>query len=522
MTRRASLATAACAALLAAGCGGGGGGSSSFTGPDPASVTPAGAPVFAEAVVRPQGGQKAALDAALSKLLARDDPGSFIVDRIDRALAGEAKGFTYESDVAPWLGPRAGIFFQTFTARARGAAVLSVTDAAAARQAIAKASSGSGKRERKATYRGVGYRLSGDGTATGLVGDLVVTGSRQAFEDAVDASRGSSLAESSDFKQQLDSEPDDQVAFAYADPRGIASALVGSGQLTERQLSFLGNSTLRPLLQQPVAVSVSATSDQLSLQASAAASGSTPSLQESSLLRDFPADSWLAFAATDAGQGLEQSLGATGKALGFDLGSELGQWAGDVGGFVRGTSLFGLGGALVLESRDEQASARTLDDLQHALSRDRSVQVEPLSAPGEHGFSLSPAGVPIELQFVQHGGEVVAGVGSDSVDQVLSPSSTLGDSDAFKAATDALGSDFSPVAFLDFVPLGQLLDSFPQVRDDPDYRQATPYLDHLDFLAVGGRDEGDRRSVRIVLGLRDAPAAAGQTAAANAPAATVP
>jgi hypothetical protein len=63
---RAALATAACAGLLLIGCGGGGRTTASFTGPDPATLTPASAPLFAEAVVRPEGDQKDALDSALS------------------------------------------------------------------------------------------------------------------------------------------------------------------------------------------------------------------------------------------------------------------------------------------------------------------------------------------------------------------------------------------------------------------------------------------------------------------------
>ena len=50
-----------------------------------------------------------------------------------------------------------------------------------------------------------------------------------------------------------------------------------------------------------------------------------------------------------------------------------------------GTSLFGLGGALVLETSDEQASAQTLDQLQRALGNDPAVSVEPLTEAGEQG-----------------------------------------------------------------------------------------------------------------------------------------
>jgi hypothetical protein len=230
-------------------------------------------------------------------------------------------------------------------------------------------------------------------------------------------------------------------------------------------------------------------------------------------LSDFPSDSWLAFAVADAGPTLGRGLGAAAQqALGFDLGSELEDWAGDFGGFVSGTSLFGLNGALVIETGDDQASAKTLDDLEQRLSRIPEVRISPLSTGGARGFSLTPSGAPIQVQFVQQDGKVVVGLGSDSVDQVLSPDSELDGSDAFEAATDAL-EGFSPVTFVDFVPLFQLVESFPQVTEDPDYQSAKPYLDHLGFLVMGGRSEGDRNSVRVVLGLRDAPSDSGESQA---------
>ena len=226
---------------------------------------------------------------------------------------------------------------------------------------------------------------------------------------------------------------------------------------------------------------------------------------------------WLAFAVTDAGQAYGRVLdriradagSALGGGLGFDLVNQVTRWAGDIGGFAGGTSLFGLSGALVLETSDEQASARTLDQLQRMLGNDPAVSVEPLTDAGEHGFSLDPAGAPISFQVVQRGDKVVAGL-ADSVSDVFSPSSTLGDSDVFNSAADALGEDFAPVTFVDFVPLFQLVGGFPQVRSDPDYQSAKPYLDHLDYLVLGARGDQDRAEVRMVLGLRDAPAEAGE------------
>jgi uncharacterized protein DUF3352 len=505
-----------------AGCGGDGS-PSAPAGPDPATLAPADAPLFAEGVVRPEGDQQEALDSALSKLLATDDPGAFVVEQLDKVLPRSDAGLTYEDDIEPWLGEQAGIFFETFTGDADGAAVVATTDPQASDQAIEKAAAADEESERRRSYEGVDYLLDRGGTAAGVVGDFLVAGTENAFRDAVDASNGRSLAGSGDFKAQLDQAPDDRVGFVYADPRAILDALQKSGQVSSAQVESAGPG-LEALLSQPVTASVTATSDQLALQASAA-TGAAPAPQESPLLRDFPQDAWLAFAVTDAGQtwrlldriraGPESGFPPLGGGRGFDLATQVARWAGDIGGFVGGTSLFGLSGALVLETSDEQASVKTLDQLQRALGNDPAVSVEPLTGAGEHGFSLTPTGVPISFQVVQRGGRVVAGL-ADSVSDVFSPSSTLGDSDAFKSAADALGGDFAPVTFVDFVPLFQLVDSLPQAQSDPDYRSAKPYLDHLDYLVLGGRSDQDRAEVRMVLGLRDAPAQAGGDSGAAA------
>jgi Protein of unknown function (DUF3352) len=517
------------AAAVLAGCGGGGGTTASFTGPDPAAMTPANAPFFGEVVVRPQGDQKEALQDALSKLLATDDPGGFFIRQLNSELAvpGSDKGLSYD-DIEPWLGQRAGLFLTSFkkdeegASVAQGAGLVATTDPAATQRAIDKAEAADPTDDRKRTYKGFDYALDRNGQAAGIVGDFLVVGDEQGFKKAVDASEGDSLADSAGFKTQLDQAPDDQFGFLYANPRGLVDALEKVGELTAGQVRAAGPQ-VQALLGQPVAASVSATSDQLALQASVAASAAASS-QESSLLRDFPEDAWVAFAASDAGQTygrvLDQIQAGTGSGqplggLGFDLGGQITRWAGDVGGFVGGTSLFGLSGALVLATNDEQASAHTLDQLQRALEGDPALSIQPLTEHGERGFSLTLAAAPIQFQVVQRDGKVVAGL-ADSVNDVFSPSSTLGDSDAFNSATDALGEDFAPVTFIDFGPLFQLVDGFPQAQSDPGYQSAKPYLDHLDYFVLGARRDQDRAEVRLALGLKDAPAQAGDSGAASA------
>ncbi|HXE98864.1 MAG TPA: DUF3352 domain-containing protein [Solirubrobacterales bacterium] len=502
---------------LLAGCGGDGGGPSPSTGPDPATVSPADAALFAEGVVRPDGDRKQALDSALSKLLATDDPGALVVDRLDEALASGDTGLTYRDDIEPWLGERAGFFLRGSQGETPGAAVIATTDPAVAQRAIDKAAAADEQPERRRSYQGVDYLVDRDGTAAGLVGDFVVAGTQRAFRDAVDASKQRSLAESGEFEAQLDQAPQDWVGFLYLEPRKILDDLQKSGIAAAAEASS-ATPRLEQLLGQPVSAAISASSDQLALQASAAA-GAAPASQESELLKGFPEESWLAFAIADVGETYGSLLrqvrpgaGAADARLGGGLGSELAdqisRWAGDLGGFITGTSLFSVGGALVVQTDDEQASATTLDRLRRALGNDPRLSVEPLTDTSDQGFSFSPAGVPISFTVVQHDDKVVAGLAA-SVEDVLSPSSTLDDSDAFNSGADALGDDFAPQTFIDFVPLLELIESFPQARDDPDYRSAKPYLDHLDYFVLGTRSDGDRAELRMVLGLRDAPAETG-------------
>ena len=173
-----------------AGCGGGGG-PSAPAGPDPATLAPADAPLFGEGVVRPEGDRKEALESALSKLLATDDPGAFVVEQLDEALAGSDTGLAYQDDIEPWLGEQAGFFLETFTEDADGAVVIAATDPQAANAAIETAAAADKVPERRSSYEGVDYLVDRRGTAAGLLGDFVVIGTENAFRDAVDAPRAS-------------------------------------------------------------------------------------------------------------------------------------------------------------------------------------------------------------------------------------------------------------------------------------------------------------------------------------------
>ena len=511
--RRALAALAAGACVLAAGCGGGG--AQPAPGPDPASVAPPGSPLFAEATVTPTGDQRTALHDALSKLLSTDDPGGFIADQIQNSLDSGKSGLDFKTDIEPWLGPRAGFFLENFANNADGAFVAATTDAAATQRTIDKAAAADKTPEHQRTYRGVSYQVDAKGNAAGIVGDFFVAGTETAFKDAVDASDGHSLADNSRFSSERDATPADRFAFAYLDPGATLASLTQSGQVTTAESAAL-RGALGDRLNEPVTVALSAASDHLALQVSSP-SAPAPSTRQSELLAQMPGDSWLAFAVSDIGQTYAQVARQGGvpslqPQVGFDLGGELERWAGDVAGYVRGSSILGLGGAVVIETTDEQASSRTLAELQAVLARNPDLSVQAL-AGGEQGFTVSPVGVPIQFEVVQRDGKVVAGLGSNSVDDALSPSTKLGDQAGFDSAVTALGEEFAPSLYFSFPGWLQLADS-TSAASDPDYERAKPYLEALDYLIVGIQTAGNRDTVRAVLGLREAPSGGAAAAAA--------
>ena len=219
--------------------------------------------------------------------------------------------------------------------------------------------------ERRRSYKGVDYLREPGGTSTGVVGDFVVSGTENAFRDAVDTYKGeSSLAESGDFTAQLDQAPDDRVGFVYAEPRAIVDALekLGRADLSGRRSA--AGPQLEALLGEPAVAWVSAASDELTLQASAAA-GAAPGVAGVAAVAGLPGERLVRLRASPTPA---RPTGACSTRSGtapdpaypqLDGGARLrprrqiSRWAGDVGGFVAGTSLFGLGGALVLETNDE-------------------------------------------------------------------------------------------------------------------------------------------------------------------------
>jgi hypothetical protein len=257
--RRSFLPRFAAALLLVlvlaalAGCG-----SSSSPGTDanPAGVVPASAPLYAGAVVRPSGTLKTNATAAAMTLTHQPDSSSRLVQVLQ--LPGSPP-LTYSHDIAPWLGPNAGIFLSSLSTSSagtaqlqqlltqvlqgssttsawpfgatgvQGAIVLDTSDAAKAGSFISAEAKHAGARA--ASYRGVIYQTTSGGDAFGIIDRLAVLGTVTGLHGVIDTELGGpSLAHSASYSKLLASAPSGALAHIYSNPgaSGSGNAVGGS------------------------------------------------------------------------------------------------------------------------------------------------------------------------------------------------------------------------------------------------------------------------------------------------------
>src|SRR5262245_22285198 len=138
----AIFACGAVATLAVAGCGGGDDGGDVDLGT--AAAVPENAPIYFDATVKPTGTAQADANAALGKILDTNDPGAKLISLIDKEAKKQPANeqFTYEQDIAPWLGDQVGFFAPTLAEGDDGAAVIETTNPQSALAFAQKAESG--------------------------------------------------------------------------------------------------------------------------------------------------------------------------------------------------------------------------------------------------------------------------------------------------------------------------------------------------------------------------------------------
>ncbi len=509
---RASLvlsSAAVAAAITFAGCGG----SSSSGSEDPASLAPADSPLFVEASVRPEGELKANIESLSKTLTGISDPGSLLVEQLDSSIAQSGQNISYETDIQPWLGEKAGIFFERYDGQNFSGVgfVVETTNSSEASDFVDKIAQTSSSPVTQNSYNGVDYiTQSGDGTSVGVVGDfLVLAEDQKTFEAAVDTSEGDSLADDGKYKDALSAAPAGSFADIYVN---IGDLINSAGAQVDQQVLDFYNSLGVDFSNSTALASIVPGSDQIEIDVSTNAGGGVDSAGLTDFVGSFPADSWVALASPDVGEQVKKVIDgfdengipgsvppgkfkSTFSKQGIDL-DKIAESIGDIGLFVEGTTKSSLAGALVIQTTDSQAASEAVSKLTDLVKQSSTAGFKQI--PG--GFSMSNpqqlGSQPVEI--VAKGDRVVVGYGDAATQQALSGSgATLDGTSAFDAATKALG-DTPLTGFLDIQSVLKLLESMG-ASSDSSYQQIRPFLGKLDFAAVGSGSSGDLSTSKIVV-----------------------
>jgi hypothetical protein len=512
------FAAALIAALALAGCGGSDDGSSSS---DPAAVAPATSPLYVQVAVKPEGELKSNIEALAENVAGVDDLGSLIVDKIEEAASDSDEPVDFEKEVEPWLGEKGGIFFGAYDGEdfeSTGFAI-EITDPDAAQQFIDNQVVSADGPVEDVSYEGVDFKVEDeDDEAIGLIGDVFVFAEGEAtFKEAVDASKGESLSGSEDFTKAFEGVPANSFASVYAD---IGALIEGSGGMIDPDAKQLLDTAGIDPNEMTLTTSLVPGSDQVEIDVASDLGGAEPPTGDASeLLGALPKNSVAALAAADFGQQLQEGIdsldesGIPGEvppnelkkalsAAGIDLDKIAGSLQ-DAGVFVTGANKSSIGGALVLTTKGGEA-ASTVASIGLFL---RAAQVPGVTAiKGKtSGFSVRSEELGRQpIVVVASEKRIAVAYGAKAAKQALdeSTSTTLGDSDTYKAAVSSL--EGTPItAFLDGAGVLKLVESAVSPEERLEFLIAKPYLKKARFLAVGAGGSDGLATAKLILGFNE-------------------
>jgi hypothetical protein len=336
----------ALAAATAGALGGCGSSSPQGTSTDPATVVPSSAPLYLGAVVRPSGSLQTEALAAGRKLTRQTDPYLRLVGLLQTPGSGT---LSFARDIAPWLGSKAGIFFDSlpssgtlqmllgegllgrspnagawpFAERGQeGALVLDTKDPAKARSFLNAQAARAGAHA--IGYRGVSYQASTDGrTAFALLDRLAVLGSEAGVRGVIDTIQGApALAGSRGYLTLFAVAPAGALAHLYVNPStatgssAAAAAAQAKATASAASASLLALGGTRQLDVSLVPAAGSVALDVDALGAGSASGGSAAqaggllaaSAGGAQALGQLPGEAWLATGLGNVGRQLGSGL----------------------------------------------------------------------------------------------------------------------------------------------------------------------------------------------------------------------
>jgi hypothetical protein len=544
--RGIGIAAPFAALAVLAGCGSSGSGNA-----DPAAVVPVSAPLYASFSIKPSGGSKSNAEVAAKKLTHLAEPYGSLTQAL---LSSEGAQLEFKQDIQPWVGDKAGVFVTSLNADAlpqgassaqslleggltssissalgaagfgkgaQGAIVLATSNVGSARSFLQRRAHEQGAHA--AGYRGVTYELTANGVAEGIVENFAVIGSEAGIKSVIDTSLGGAAITTA---PGYAPPPKDAIASAYAKPEELTKAVHGSTGATGQGVALLGQLFTGAKW---ASLSVTPTATSISIQGEVqSATGVTPlfGAEGAQALGTLPGTSWLAAGVGDTGANLPsafallQGVASFGSATVFSsiggpsieklftaldspkakLQQDFGSWAGAGGMFISGSGLFNLQAGLVIASKDPAASREAVAKL-GTLTKDAGATVASASIPGtDAAISVKLQGFPAVIFVADGGGKFILGLGQQSVQGALTPSSTLSTSPAYTTATSTLGGGIEPSLIVEFPTLLGFLEGVGLAQSES-LAKVLPYLKSLGTLTAGATSQSGVQHFRIVLGL---------------------
>jgi hypothetical protein len=476
--------------------------------------------MYFQGVVRPEGDQRDDVLDAAGKVLRTDDPARKLHELIDEGLK-DSKA-TYDDDIAPWLGQKAGVWVAGVDRDKPGYVVIvAAKDTDKAQEAIDKGVKSDGGKVTQRSYSGVDYQVDDEGVAAGIVGDFFTVGTEAEFKRTVKAQDGDSLAESKRYKNTLDGLDEDRIGQFYVDlkpffEQALKSDPQAAGQL-EQFRSIFPIDKLEPLGGALLADGDRIAFDTLTRGKGVGAlkafgpltgTGSTP------LLGELPGDAWVALGAADVGPAVKtiftRAAGAFGGAAaaqqleqryGLNLERDVFSWIGDIAVFARHTTRADVDGGLVIEARNPQNMHGAFGKLVGLLQSEGGKKVDPVKVKGAAlAFKAgdTPLGKPVVL--ARSDDRVVVTLGEAAAAEALAPTEKLADAELFGSAKAILGDDLEPAFLLSMPDLLAAIESMGGT--DADYEKAKPHLEAFSVIASGGSFKDDEVRSRVAAGLK--------------------
>ena len=208
-----TIAVLSVSAVAAAGCG-----NDREAASGASELVPAGAVVYGEANLRPEGDQKEAIDSILSKFPGGGEAGDKLKDLIEKGLRESDAPISFKEDIEPWLGDEAAFFASGFGQNGQ-------LEASRRPDRDRRRGAGAGRAREVGRGQDQGARptrastISTDesGEAGAVFDGFLVLGNEAGVKAAIDASKdGPTLSDDDDYKKATENAASDRLGLFYA------------------------------------------------------------------------------------------------------------------------------------------------------------------------------------------------------------------------------------------------------------------------------------------------------------------